>query len=403
MQVAVRRRIALWGTLGTLVLTGLVCAFWPQPVAVDLVTLERGPMTVSVGDEGETRVTDVFVVSAPIAGRARRIEADPGDPVVANETLLAEIEPSAPLLLDPRSEAQAEAQLRAAESAEAAARAQVDKARTELEFSRSELDRARELASRGILSERNLEAAVQLYESNRAAFSASQASLQVRAYELEQARAELMSPTDVAARREHCECVSILSPIDGRILRILHESEGVVAAGDPLVEIGDPTQLEVVVDLLSTDAVKVRAGQKAFIENWGGDGSLLARVRRVEPFGFTKISALGIEEQRVNVVLDIASPPADWRRLAHGYQVSVRIVLWENDAVIAVPLTALFRSGDRWALFVSENGRAVRRPVRVGRRTDREAEIVEGLREGEEIVVYPGEEIHEGSRLARRS
>ncbi|MCG8588015.1 MAG: HlyD family efflux transporter periplasmic adaptor subunit [Proteobacteria bacterium] len=403
MQAAVRRRIALWGALGILLLAGLVGAFWPQPLAVDLLTVSPGPMVVTVGDEGETRVTDVFVVSAPIAGRARRIEVDPGDLAVANETLLAEIEPSDPLLLDPRSEAQARAQLSAAESAETAARAEVEKAGAELEFSRSELERARELASNGALSDRDLEAAEQLHKSSLAAFSMARATLQVRTYELERARAELMSPADAESRRKDCECISILSPIDGRVLRVLRESEGVVAAGDPLIEIGDPGRLEVVVDLLSTDAVRVRPGQSALLENWGGDGALRARVRRVEPFGFTKVSALGIEEQRVNVVLDIVSPRADWRRLAHGYQVDVRIVLWENDGVIGVPLTALFRSGDGWALFVSESDRAVLRAVQVGHRTDRDAEIVEGLMEGEEIVVYPGEEVEEGARLARRS
>ena len=384
-------------------LAGLVFAFWPRPQAVDLLEVARGPMAESVADEGETRVTDVFVVSAPITGRAKRIEVESGDVVTANQTLLAEIEPSDSLLLDPRSQAQAEAQLSAAESAEAQAQAEVTKAQAELRFSRSELARSRELASNGALSDRDLEAAEERYRSQRAAFSVAQAALQVRTYELERARAALMTPADASSRRGSCACVSIFAPVDGRVLRVLRESEGVVAAGEPLIEIGDPEQLEVVVDLLSTDAVQVSPGQPAWIENWGGGDRLRARVRRVEPFGFTKVSALGIEEQRVNVVLDITSPRAAWERLAHGYQVDVRVVLWEDDDVIAVPLTALFRDGEAWALFVRENGRAVLRTVEVGHRNEREAEIVEGLREGEEIVVYPGESVQSGVRLTHRS
>ena len=403
MNAATRKRVLSWSVIGLLVLAGLLSAFWPRPLAVDLVTVRPGHMMATVGDEGETRVTDVFVLSAPIAGRARRIEFDPGDVTIANETLLAEIEPSDPVLLDPRSQVQAEAQLHAAESAETAARAEVEKARAELDLAESELDRARELASKGALSDADMEAAEQSHKASLAAFSMARATLQVRTHELARARAELMSPADSASRRQDCECVSIFSPVDGVILRVLRESEGVVAAGDPLIEIGDPERLEVVVDLLSTDAVKVGPGQAALIENWGGAESLHARVRRVEPFGFTKVSALGIEEQRVNVVLDIVSPRSNWRRLAHGYQVDVRIVLWEDDAAIGVPLTALFRDGDSWALFVNENDRAARRSVRVGHRTDRDAEIVEGLVEGEEVVAFPGEAIVEGVRLSRRS
>lgn len=403
MSLASRKRALLWSVLGFFVISGLLAAFWPRPLAVDLLTVERGSMRATVGDEGETRVTDVFVLSAPIEGRLRRIEIDPGDPTVAGETLLVEIEPADAVLLDPRSQAQAEAQLHAAESAEQAARAEVQKARADLDLSRSELQRAGELASNGALSDADMDAAQQSHKARRAAFSMAQATLQLRSHELARAQAELMSPADASSRREECECVSVRSPVDGRVLRVIRESEGVVAAGEPLIEIGDPERLEVVVDLLSTDAVKVAAGQSALIENWGGGRSLHGRVRRVEPFGFTKTSALGIEEQRVNVVLDITSPYAEWRRLAHGYQVDVRVVLWEDENALHVPLTALFRDGDGWALFVRQNERAVRRGVRVGHRNDRDAEILDGLVEGEEIVVFPGEEIVEGFRLERRS
>lgn len=396
------KRVALWSLLSVGVLAGLVRAFWPQPLQVDIITVDPGPMTVTVADEGETRVTDVFVVSAPIAGRVRRIEAEPGDRLVANETLVAQIEPTDPVLLDPRSEAQAKAALNASESSAALARAELDKAEAELEFARAELKRSRQLASNGTISESEMDKAERSYKTSLAAFAMTQAELQVRNYELTRARAELMSPAEASELRDSCACVSILSPVDGRILQVSNESERIVSAGEPLVEIGDPEQLEIVVDILSSDAVRVQAGQNAFIDGWGGEARLKARVRRVEPFGFTKVSALGIEEQRVNVILDIASPREDWQRLGHGYQVDARIVLWESQDAIKVPLTALFRDGDRWAIFVSENDRAAQRIVEVGHRSEHDAEILQGLEAGEQVLVYPSESVEVGTRLERR-
>ncbi len=397
-----RKRLILWTLISVLVLVGLVGAFWPRALAVDLVPVKPGPMVLTIGDEGETRVVEVFTVSAPITGRLRRIEAEPGDAVVASETIVAEIEPTASDLLDPRSEAEAEAQLSAAISAESLARAELEKAEAELQFARSELERARGLVQKGTISERDLEAAERAFKTSRAATSVAQATMQVRKYELERARAQLMSPTEMQMRQEVCECVSIMSPIDGRVLRILRESEGYVPAGEGLIEIGNPEQLEIVVDLLSIDAVKIRPGQRAIIENWGGDSQLNARVRLVEPFGFTKISALGIEEQRVNVVLDIVSPRDRWSSLGHGYQVDIRVVLWEGQNVLKVPLTALFRVGEDWALFVREESKAVRRIVEVGNRTVREAQVLSGLTSGEQVVVYPGEGIDDGVRIRSR-
>ncbi|MDH3600267.1 MAG: HlyD family efflux transporter periplasmic adaptor subunit, partial [Candidatus Tectomicrobia bacterium] len=295
-MTANRKRFILWALISALVVVGLLSAFWPRPLAVDIVAVTPGPMVLTVGDEGETRVVDVFTIFAPITGRLRRIEAEPGDAVVAGETLVAEIEPTAPDLLDPRSEAEAKAQLNAATSAESLARAELEKAEAELHFARSELDRARGLVQKGTISARDLEAAERAFKTSRAATSVAQATMQVRKYALERVRAHLMSPTEMQSRLEVCECISITSPVDGQVLRILRESEGYVPAGEGLIEIGDPKRLEIVVDLLSVDAVKVQPGQSAIIENWGGDSSLRARVRLVEPFGFTKISALGIEE-----------------------------------------------------------------------------------------------------------
>jgi len=398
-----RNRITLWGVLSMALVGGLCFAFWPRALAVDLEVVAPGPMTLTVGDEGETRVVDIFEVSAPIGGRLRRIEAEPGDVVKAAETVVGQIEPTDPELLDPRSAAEAKAQFSAAESAEALAAAEVERAQAELGFARSEHERIRNLVRDGAASARDLDAAETTLKARRAALGVAQAALEVRRFEHERVRALLMSPAESRATRQGCECLDITSPVDGLILRVLRESEGVVAAGTALVEVGDPTRLEVVVDLLSIDAVKVKPGQKAWIRNWGGEGDLEARVRRVDPFGFTKISALGIEEQRVDVVLDIVSPKERWSRLGHGYQVDVEVVLWEAEDVLTVPITALFRNGGTgWALFVREGGRAVRRDVEVREQTARRAHVVSGLAAGEAVVVYPGEGIEPGVRIVGR-
>ena len=401
-MTSLQKRILLWSAVGALVLAGLMVSLRPRLLAVDLTRVESGPLEWTVRDEGETRVVDVFVLSAPITGRLRRIEVEPGDPVQRGATVIAEIEPTDPDLLDPRSEAEARAQLSAADSAATLARAELEQSQAELQFARSELERSRGLARDGTLSRRDLEEAETALKARIAALAAAQANVEVREYELERVRALLLSPEALQQNRVHCGCVVLSSPVDGRVLRVLRESEGVVRAGTDLVEIGDPVQLEVVVDLLSMDAVRVEPGQVAYIRNWGGDGILDARVKRVEPFGFKKVSALGIEEQRVNVVLDLLSPAETWRRLGHGYQVDVDIVLWSADDVLKAPVTALFRQGDAWALFVREGGVAVARTVEVGHRTPSEAEILAGVVAGEEIVVYPSEGIAPGVAIVGR-
>lgn len=397
-----KKRLLIWGSIALLVFIGLLSAFWPRALLVDIRPVVVGPMMLTVGDEGETRVVDVFVVSAPVTGHLRRIEAEAGDAVVAGETIIAEVQPTESQLLDPRTEAEAEAQVSAARSAASLARAELDKAEAELRFAESEARRSRELESKGTISERDLEAAERAFDTSSAALGVAQANMQVRQYELERVQAQLMSPEEMAQRRDTCECINIDSPVDGRVLRVLRESEGFVQAGEGLIEIGNPESLEIVVDLLSIDAVKVRAGNAALIENWGGESALRAQVRRVEPFGFTKVSALGIEEQRVNVVLNLVSPRGEWEALGHGYQVDVRVVLWEDDHALKAPLTALFRDGEDWAIFVEEEGKARRRLVKVGHTTSSDAQIISGLSEGERIVVYPGKGVNEGVRIAAR-
>ncbi|NCF28501.1 MAG: HlyD family efflux transporter periplasmic adaptor subunit [Gammaproteobacteria bacterium] len=397
------RRWVTWGVLSAVLVAGLVYAFRPQPIPVDLATVMRGPLVVTVDEEGETRVRDVFVLSAPVAGRVRRIEAEVGDAIVAEQTVVAEIEPVDPAFLDLRSEAQAQAALSAAEANKVLAEAELVEAEAEFEFAGAELQRARRLIKAETISEQALDDAERRHKTTRAAVATAGARLQVRRFELERAQAQLISPVRTRSTNGACDCVPLLAPVHGRILRVLHKSEGVVEAGDPLVEIGDPADLEVVVDFLSSDAVKIRPGQRVIIEEWGGGVALSGHIRLVEPFGFTKISALGIEEQRVDVIIDFTSPPADWQRLGHGYQVEARVVLWEGADVRKLPLTALFRSGDEWAVFVEQDGRARLRVVEVGRRTGLEAEIVESVGSGDRVVVSPSDRISDGVRIRPRT
>jgi HlyD family secretion protein len=381
---------------------GLVYAFRPQPIPVDLADVVRGPLVVTVDEEGETRVRDVFVLSAPVAGRVLRIEAEVGDAVVAEQTVVAEIEPRDPEFLDQRSEAQAQASLRAAEANKALAEAELAEAEAEFEFAESERKRAHRLIKSETISQSALDDAERRFRTTRAAVATSRARLQVRIFEFERARAQLVSPVHTQAAHGACECVPLLAPVSGRILRVLHKSEGVVDAGDPLVEIGDPADLELVTDFLSSDAVKIAPGQRVIVEEWGGETALEGRVRLIEPFGFTKISALGIEEKRVNVIIDFISPRADWQRLGHGYQVEVGVVLWEGTDVRKLPLTALFRHGGDWAVFVAEDGRARVRVVEVGKRTGLEAEIAGGVEVGDRVIVSPSDRITDGVRIRPR-
>jgi HlyD family secretion protein len=379
----------------------LAWLFRPAAVPVDLVKVGRGPLMVSVSDEGETRVRDMYVVSAPVPGRMRRVDLEAGDTVIADKTVVARIEPSDPASLDVRSAAEARASADAAAASRTYAAAQVRRAQAELDFAQSELARIRVLARSHTVSENDLDSAERRARTADAALGEARAAQQVRESEYQVARARLMTPAS-RTRTADCDCVTVFSPVSGDVLRVVTESEGVVQSGTPILEVGDPDKLEVVVDLLSSDAVQVQAGQRAVIEAWGGPAPLEGVVRRVEPFGFTKVSALGIEEQRVNVIIDIKEPRQRWQRLGHGYRVEPRIVLWEGRDVLKVPVSALFRQGQRWAVFVADGGQAVLREVEIGRENGLEAEITSGLEVGERIVLHPGDRVAPGARLEER-
>lgn len=396
------RRIIFWGIPVLALALALAFAFRPRPADVDLVTVVRGPLVATVAEEGETRIKDIFVLSAPIRGRALRIEIEEGDVVLANETVVAEIEPIDPTFLDVRSQAEARADVETARASLALARAGLVEAKAELDFATAEVERVRTLRASNTVSTRALDEAERNFRTREAAVATAQAMVEMRQSELDGAKIRLLDPREARTRAGTCTCIPIHAPVSGRVLRVLHESEGVVEAGQALVEIGNPGELEVVADYMSSDAVQIEPGQRVIIEEWGGDAPLQGRVAKVEPYGFTKISALGIEEQRVNVVIDMTDPPERWSRLGHGFQVDVRVVLWEDDAVLKVPLTALFRHGDDWAVFIVEEGRARLRPVTTGHEAAFEAEIITGIAEGDTVIRYPNNHVEDGTRVRPR-
>jgi HlyD family secretion protein len=398
------RKAVIPGATALLVVAGLVYAFWPRPVSVSLVTVERGPMMVTIDDEGTTRVREIYTISSPLAGRVARFEGKVGDSVTAGETVVATIRSADPSFHDSRAHSELGAAVKAAEAARDLARARVERVAAANDYAQAELKRSTDLAERGTLSRSALDRARMEARTKAAEFAEARAALRVRVFELQTARAALLGPGTAGAEtsEESC-CFKVRAPVSGTILRIYRESEAVVRAGAPLVEIGDPTDLEIVMDLLSRDAVSVSPGAQVLIDGWGGGGSLNGRVRRVEPFGFTKVSALGIEEQRVNVIIDFTDPPRLWKRLGHGYRVVGRIVVWRGKNVLQAPLSALFRAQGDWALFRVVDGRARLARVKIGRMNSRSAEILSGLDAGDLVLLYPSDRIEDGVRVIGRS
>lgn len=371
----------------------------PKPVPVEVGEVTRGPMQVTVDEDGRARVEDRHVVVAPIAGSLARIALDPGDTVAA-EAVIASIAPMQAPLLDARSRAELEGRLATARAQRRQAEAAVERARTTLEFARNERDRQERLAAQGAGSRqeydrRALEAETAARDLESARFAA-----RVAAHEVSTAEAMLARATRRGGPAADEE-VLVRSPVTGRVLRVLAESEGVVSAGTPLIEVGDPSRLEIVVDVLTADAVAIAPGAAVTIDGWGGR-PLAGRVRMVEPSAVTKVSALGVEEQRVAVIVDLVEAPEAWAALGDGWRVEAQIVTWEASEVVRVPLGALFRVGERWAVFVAEGDRARRRLVEIGQRSGREAEVVGGLEEGDRVVLHPSERVEDGIKIETR-
>ncbi len=383
-----------------LVVAGLVYGFMPRAVQVDIAEVKRAPLAVTVEEEGKTRVSERYLVSAPVAGYARRIDLKAGDSIAAGQ-VLAVIEPARSVALDPRGRAQAQAQAGAAEAARAAAEENARAAAAAAQLARQERTRAESLRQSNFISAQALDAARTAEIRARAAEAAAQHAVRVARFELELARAALASAAQLqnggAGGR-----VEVRAPVAAHVLKLLHESEGAVAVGQPLLEIGDPESLEVEVEVLSTHAVKIAPGSKVVLDRWGGEQAVAGTVRVVEPSGFTKISALGVEEQRVRVIVDFTSPREAWARLGDGYRVEARFVLWEGADVLQLPGGALFRQGDAWAAFVLDGRNARLTPVRIGQRAGLATQVLSGLKAGDRVVAHPDETIKDGARVKPR-
>jgi HlyD family secretion protein len=390
--------------IGALVAAVLAVAIYiatrTPAIEVEAAKVSRGPITVTVNDLAETRVRDLYMVSAPITGELLRVPLKPGARVIAGETLLARIQPAAPGALDARSLAQIQANIRALEAQSSAARAQVTEAQAALGLAERQFDRVATLRERGFATQAAADEAhaarVRASASVRAATDAERAARE----SVGAARAGLITPGSSVRGRG---VVDVRSPVSGYVLTVPQESERIVVAGTSLVAVGDPARLEMVTDLLSSDAVQVRAGAPVSVEDWGGDRPLHGRVRLIEPYGFLKISALGVEEQRVNVVIDLTDAREAWARLGHGFRATVRITTWSIADAVRVPVGALFRRGDEWHLFrVTDAGRAKEVAVQLGRMNDEWAQVRQGLSRGDRVILHPGDKVADGVRVRVR-
>lgn len=375
-----------------------VFALRPRPIPVDLVTVGEGPLLVVIQESGVTRVKDRYDVSAPVDGRVSRLALEVGDAVREGEPL-AEVAPALSPLLDDRTRAEAEARLGAALSALDQARAQAARATIAGELAEQDLARSRQLAASGAIAAQALEQTEFAARMRAAELSSANFSTKVASEEARVARLALGGVGQLAGSDRH---IDILSPIAGRVLRVQQKSAAVVQAGTPLIEVGNPQALEIVVDLLTTDAVQIQLGSEAVIEGWGGAEPLAGRVRKVEPSGFTRPSALGVDEQRVNVVIALTDPQTKWAALGDGYRVEARFVLWQAAKVLKAPQGALFRSREHWAVFRVDGGIAHLVPVNVGHRGESEVEITSGLTAGAALAVHPGDRVKDGVRVEAR-
>jgi HlyD family secretion protein len=389
-----------WIIIGLLIVASIAGVMWlmsPRPIDVDTAIVRRGPIAETVSDQGVARVRDAYVVAAPVNGRLERVALEIGDPVVANRTVVARIRPVAPEFLDPRTRLQAESAVNAARAALEAAIAQHDRLVADATRARDQLQRTSQLAKSGVAAPQELETIQADAEQAAHAVRAADADIRTRRANLESAESVLTTPAAGSA-----QVVTVTSPASGVVTRLLQQSERTVTIGTQLVEIGDTSGLEAAIEFLSQDAVKIRPGQKAAIYNWGGPAEIRAQVRRVEPQGFTKISALGVEEQRTLVILQFTGTSESWVGLAPGYRVWGRVYLHEMPDAVLAPIGALVRDRGEWAVFCVDRNRAHLQRVTVKTMTDREVEITNGVGAGDVVVLYPSDEVHEAVRVRER-
>jgi HlyD family secretion protein len=398
MKASIRRKLFVIVII-LAVVSATIYGFIPKAVDVDLVDVSRGPLQVTIEEEGRTRLKDRFVVSAPTAGYMQRIGVKVGDPVRKGQ-IVAALEPLRSQALDPRSRAEAEAIVSAVEAGLNAAVEKERAAKADVDYIEKRLERMTNLYAKGSIAKDQLDQIQSEAKKARAVQGAAKAAVDVSRADLERAKKTVQDYT--RGRTEKRDTVYVSSPVDGSIFRIYRESEGTVAIGEPLMDIGNAKNLEVRVDLLSSDAVKIKKGARVLFKRWGGEGTLTGIVRVVEPAGFTKLSSLGVEEQRVLVIVDMTSPPDVWRVLGDGYRLEAHFVVWEGKEILQVPASALFRLGTKWAVFLEDSGKARQRIVEIGQRNGLTAEILSGLKEKEKVIAHPDDSIGDGALIRRR-
>jgi HlyD family secretion protein len=412
MKSKLRKFLLLIAVLGVIGAIGY--GLIPEPVLVDLAEISTGAIQVTVDQDGKTRIRERYLVSSPLAGRLLRIDLDPGDQVKAGETLIATIEPRDPELLDERSIALAEARVKAAEAALEKMKPVLEESSANQDFANAELERVKDAQRKSpqSVSISEVDSKELAYLTSTALLRRANHNKEIAKFELEQYRAALIrsrpyangppSKEDIKSANQSSWNFTIRAPINGRVLRVFQESSAVVIGGTALVEIGDPTDLEVEIDVLSRDAVKIRPEAIVWLEHWGGDKPLQGRVQLVEPSAFTKISTLGVEEQRVNVIVSLVDPPLERTKLGDGFRVEARIIVAEAENVLKVPTSALFRVGQQWAVFRVVAGIAQQQIVKLGLKNGLAAEVIEGLASGDQVVVHPGDKVAAGVAIERR-
>lgn len=395
MTPVLRRRIFVI-TIIALAAAGTIYGFLPKAVEVELAAARKGTLQVTIEEEGRTRLKDRFTVSAPVPGFLRRIDLNVGDAIQKGQAV-AQLEPLRSPSLDPRTHGEAKAAVAAAESSLKAAQEREQAARADADYAGQRHERMKKLFQRGTIARDTLDQAEADAKRAGATLSSAAAAVGVARSDLERART---AGQDYSAGRPGGRgVVSAVSPVSGRVFRIYRESEGAVQQGEPLLDLGNQADLEVRVEVLSSDAVQLRKGMRVEFKRWGGEQTLLGTIRIVEPAGFTKISSLGVEEQRTLVLVDITSPPEQWKVLGDGFRLDTTFVVWEGKDVLQVPASALFRSGQDWAVFVADTGKAVKRIVQVGKRSGLAAEILSGLKEGEKVIARPDDTVKEGGKV----
>lgn len=391
------RRMLPW--LGLLVLVAAIAwGLWPKPIIVETAVAVRAPLTVRVSEEGKTRIRNRYVVAAPVAGKMRRVPLKPGDVVEAGKTVITTMDPVTAPLLDPRARIQAEAAVSMHEAARKQAAESLEAAGSALKLAEAERDRVRSVKRDGTLSDSDRDRVETEALIKAAEVRAAEFALRVIDFEITQARAVLERPDASTAGN----LVEVKSPVSGLVLKVMQESETVVSPGTPILEIGDPTDIEIEAEILSRDAVTIKAGDSVEIEQWGGENPLKGRVRRIEPAAFTKISALGVEEQRVYVLSDLVDPPESSKSLGDRFRVEVRVGVWHSDDVLGVPAGALFREGNAWKTYVYQDGEAVLTAIEAGHSDGRFTEVLSGLDAGDKVLLHPPDTVMDGTAVEER-